>query len=289
MGRIASQEVMESMSQAAYQPEERERRRRQLTDQAVQMARDSRWQEAVATNRELLTVLPHDPSALNRLGKALSEMGQYSEAKRAYSEALEQDPSNNIARKNLERISSLSDAEKTDGRHAVERIDPRLFIEETGKTGFTALVDVAPREVIVRLSAGDQVYLVPEGTILYVTNAADGRIGRVEPRLANRLIKFMQGGNKYAAGIADLNDSEIRLIIRETFQHPSQFGKVSFPTRGAGETIRAYTKESMVRHDVDEEEDFSDDNDYGDDDESEESDESGETEFEEPEFASHDE
>ena len=277
------------MSQAAYQPEERERRRRQLSEQAIQMARESRWSEAVTTNRELLTLVPHDPSALNRLGKALSELGQYSEAKRAYSEALEQDPSNNIARKNLERISSLSDAEKTDGRHAVERIDPRLFIEETGKTGFTALVDVAPREVIVRLSAGDQVYLVPEGTILYVTNAADGRIGRVEPRLANRLIKFMQGGNKYAAGIADLNDSEIRLIIRETFQHPSQFGKVSFPTRGAGETIRAYTKESMVRHDVDEEEDFSDDNDYGDDDESEESDESGETEFEEPEFASHDE
>ena len=277
------------MSQAAYQPEERERRRRQLSEQAILMARESRWSEAVTVNRELLALVPHDLSALNRLGKALSEMGQYSEAKRAYSEALEQDPSNNIARKNLERISSLSDAEKTDGRHAVERIDPRLFIEETGKTGFTALVDVAPREVIVRLSAGDQVYLVPEGTILYVTNAADGRIGRVEPRLANRLIKFMQGGNKYAAGIADLNDSEIRLIIRETFQHPSQFGKVSFPTRGAGETIRAYTKESMVRHDVDEEEDFSDDNDYGDDDESEESDESGETEFEEPEFASHDE
>ena len=277
------------MSQAAYQPEERERRRRQLSEQAIQMARESRWSEAVTVNRELLALVPHDPSALNRLGKALSELGQYSEAKRAYGEALEQDPTNNIARKQLERISSLSDAETTDGRHAVERIDPRLFIEETGKTGFTSLVDLAPREVIVRLSAGDQVYLVPEGTILYVTNAADERIGRVEPRLANRLIKFMQGGNKYAAGIADLTDSEIRLIIRETFQHPSQFGKVSFPTRGAGETIRAYTKESMVRRDVDEEEDFSDDNDYGDDNDEEESDDSNETEFEEPEFASHDE
>ncbi len=289
-GRIASQEVMESMSQAAYQPEERERRRRQLTDQAVQMARDSRWEEAVATNRELLIVLPHDPSALNRLGKALSELGQYSEAKRAYTEALEQDPSNNIARKNLERISSLSDEEPTDGRHPVERIDPRLFIEETGKTGFTVLVDLAPRrEIIARFSAGDQVYLVPEGSILYVTNAADERLGRIEPRLANRLIKFMQGGNKYAAGIADLSESEIRLIIRETFQHPSQFGKVSFPAHGANETIRAYTKDSMVRRDVDDDEDFSDDNDYGDDGDEEDSDDSGEVEFEEPEFSSHDE
>lgn len=277
------------MSQAAYQPEERERRRRQLSDQAIQMARESRWDEAVAVNRELLTILPHDASTLNRLGKALSELGQYSEAKRAYTEALEQDPANNIARKNLERISSLSDEEPSDGRHAVERIDPRLFIEETGKTGFTVLVDLAPREVIARLSAGDQVYLVPEGSILYVTNAADERIGRVEPRLANRLIKFMRGGNKYAAGIADLSDTEIRLIIRETFQHPSQFGKVSFPAHGASETIRAYTKESMVRHDVDEEDEFGDDNDYGDEVDEEEAEDSGEPEFEEPEFISRDE
>ena len=192
------------MSQAAYQPEERERRRRQLTEQAIPMARESRWEEAVEVNRELLTVLPRDASTLNRLGKALSELGQYNEAKRAYSEALEKDPTNNIARKNLERISSFSAIEETtDGRHAAERIDPRLFIEETGKTGFTSLVDLGSREVIVRLSAGDQVYLASEGSILYVTNAADERIGRVEPRLANRLIKFMGGGNKYAAGIAE--------------------------------------------------------------------------------------
>lgn len=276
------------MSQATYQPEERERRRRQLSEQAIQMARESRWEEAVTVNRDLLVLVPRDPSTLNRLGKALSELGQYSEAKRVYTEALEQDPANNIARKNLERISSLSD-EDTDGRHAVERIDPRLFIEETGKTGFTVLVDLASREVIARLSAGDQVYFAPEGQVLYVTNAADERIGRVEPRLANRLIKFMKGGNKYAAGIADLSETEVRLLIRETFQHPSQFGKVSFPAHGASETIRAYTKDSMVRRDVDDEDDYGDGDDDGDDGDDDDSEESGEQEFEEPEFISRDE
>lgn len=276
------------MSQATYQPEERERRRRQLSEQAIQMARESRWEEAVTVNRDLLVLVPRDPSTLNRLGKALSELGQYSEAKRAYTEALEQDPANNIARKNLERISSLSD-EDSDGRHAVERIDPRLFIEETGKTGFTVLVDLASREVIARLSAGDQVYFAPEGQVLYVTNAADERIGRVEPRLANRLIKFMKGGNKYAAGIADLSETEVRLLIRETFQHPSQFGKVSFPAHGASETIRAYTKDSMVRRDVDDEDDYGDGDDDGDDGDDDDSEESGEPEFEEPEFISRDE
>lgn len=277
------------MSQATYQPEERERRRRQLSEQAIQMARESRWDEAVTVNRDLLLLVPRDPSTLNRLGKALSELGRYSEAKSAYTEALDQDPANNIARKNLDRIASLSDEDSTDGRHAVERIDPRLFIEETGKTGFTVLVDLASREVIARLSAGDQVYLAPEGQVLYVTNAADERIGRVEPRLANRLIKFMQGGNKYAAGIADLSGSEVRLLIRETFQHPSQFGKVSFPAHGANETIRAYTKDSMVRHDSDDEDEYGDSDDDGDDGDEEDSEESNEPEFEEPEFLSRDE
>src|SRR5437868_5394261 len=126
------------MTQATYQPEERARLRRQLTEQAIQLALESRWEEAVAVNRQLLAAVPHDLSTLNRLGKALSEIGHYTEAKQAYSDALEIDPTNNIARKNLDRLAELKDGDAA-GRPSQERIDPRLFIEETGKTGFTNL------------------------------------------------------------------------------------------------------------------------------------------------------
>src|SRR5262249_55556479 len=176
----------------------------------------------------------------NRLGKALSELGHYTEAREAYNSALEIDPNNNIARKNVERLKQAQEtSEARDGVHAnnaraTDRIDPRLFIEETGKTGFTTLVDLAPPNVLARVSAGDQARLHREGSLLYVENAAGERIGRIEPRLANRLIKFMDGGNQYAAGIAEQSDHEVRLIIRETFQDPSQFGKVSFPSQGGG-------------------------------------------------------
>ncbi len=196
----------------------------------------------------MLALYPRRCERLNRLGKALSELGRYAEAREAYTSALEIDPSNNIARKNIERLEQAQDSgEARGGAHAnnaraTDRIDPRLFIEETGKTGFTTLVDVAHRNVLARVSAGDQVRLRREGSLLYVENAAGERIGRIEPRLANRLIKFMDGGNQYAAGIAEQSDHDIRLIIRETFQDPSQFGKVSFPSQGGGETIRAYTQ-----------------------------------------------
>jgi tetratricopeptide (TPR) repeat protein len=251
------------MNQAQFQSEEKIRLRKQLVDQAIKHALQSHWEEAVATNRALLSQFPHDPEALNRLGKALSELGQYAEAKKAYAEALEIHPSNAIARKNLERLSHLGNEA---GDHVVpataERIDPRLFIEETGKTGFTKLINVAPPEVLAKLTSGDQVYFSVDGYTLTVRNARGEDIGLIEPRLANRLIKFMEGGNQYAAAITDLDDQQVRIIVRETYQHPNMLGRVSFPAQGAGETIRPYIKDSVLRYDRDDEEEFGEDGDY---------------------------
>ncbi len=251
------------MTQAQFQSEEKMRLRKQLTDQAIKLALQSQWEEAVATNRMLLSQFPHDPEALNRLGKALSEIGQYAEAKKAYAEALEMNPANTIARKNLERLSHLSnEADNHAPPAAAERIDPRLFIEETGKTGFTRLVNPAPAEVLAKLTSGDQVYFFVDGHTLHVRNARGEEIGQVEPRLANRLINFMEGGNQYAAAITDLGERQVRIIVRETYQHPNMLGRVSFPAQGAGETIRPYIKDSVLRYDRDDEDDFNEDGEY---------------------------
>jgi tetratricopeptide (TPR) repeat protein len=233
-------------------------------------------------------MVPRDLSALNRLGKALSELGEYEEAKRAYSQALEIDPENNIARKNIARLEQLSSSDGA-ARIAAERIDPRLFIEETGKTGVTNLVDLAASSVIARLAPGEQVRLQAEGLVLYAVNAAGERIGRIEPRLASRLIRFMEGGNQYAAGVAEATPSAVRLIIRETFQHPSQFGKVSFPAQAGagGETVRAYIKDTMLRYEQEDEEDFGEDGEEGE--YNEEAEEASEPELEEDTFLSSEE
>lgn len=257
------------MTQAPFQPEERERVRRQLTDQAIKLALESHWEDAVSINRQLLGAFPRDLSTLNRLGKALSEIGQYTEARQMYRDALALDPTNSIARKNLERLAGFTQ-DATTPRPSHEKMDPRLFIEETGKTGFTDLLDLAPRHTLALLAAGDQVYLQREGGALWVVNAERERIGRIEPRLASRLIEYMEGGNQYAAGLTEAQPTQVRIIIRESFQHPSQFGKVSFPSQGGGDLPRAYTKDTLVRH-GEEEEEFGEDGEYldGDDDEME--------------------
>ena len=88
--------------------------------------------------------------------------------------------------------------------------------------------------------------LTPEGSRL-IAFSNGMRIGVVEPRVAARLLKLIADGNKYAAGVTSLGDKDVRLIIRETFQDPSNYGKVSFPTAAKSTDLRPYTKGTLVR------------------------------------------
>lgn len=241
--------------------EERARLKKQWTDLAIQQALASQWEEAVITNKNILNLFPNEPDAYNRLGKAYSELGQYAEARQAYSQTLKYSPNNTIARKNLERLSQLNE-EPVQISLGAERIDPRLFIEETGKTGTTELINIAPASVLAKVSVGDRVQLHVIGHTILVRNSAGEDIGQVEPRLANRLINFMEGGNRYAAAILAMENGQVRLFIREVYQHSGMFGKVSFPSQGSGDTIRAYIKDSMLRYDREDEEDLVSDDEY---------------------------
>lgn len=241
--------------------EEKARLKKQWTDLAIQQALASQWEEAVITNRNILNLFPSEPEAYNRLGKAYSELGQYAEARQAYTQTLKYSPDNTIARKNLERLAQLQE-EPVLIHTGAERIDPRLFIEETGKTGTTDLINLAPSSVLAKVGVGDKVQLHVMGHTILVRNSAGEDIGQIEPRLANRLINFMEGGNRYAAAILAMENGQVRLIIREEYQHPSMFGKVSFPSQGGGDTIRAYIKDTMVRYDREDEEELTSEDEY---------------------------
>ncbi|MDQ6661665.1 MAG: tetratricopeptide repeat protein [Chloroflexota bacterium] len=241
--------------------EEKARLKRQWTELAIQQALSSQWAEAVETNKNILNLFPTEPDAYNRLGKAYSELGQYTEARQAYTQTLKYSPQNTIAKKNLDRLSLLQE-ETIQILTGIGQIDPQQFIEETGKTGMTELINIAPTAILARVSVGDKVQLHVAGHRLLVGNAAGEDIGQIEPRLANRLINFMKEGNRYAAAILAMEQGQVRLIIREEYQHPGMFGKVSFPSQGGGDTIRAYIKDSMLRYDRDDDDDLGNDDEY---------------------------
>ena len=74
------------------------------------------------------------------------------------------------------------------------------------------------------------------------------RVGSLEPKLARRLIKFIQGGNRYQAGITSCEGSTVKVIVREVYQDPKFAGKPSFPiVRRREVEFRPYTRERLVQ------------------------------------------
>jgi tetratricopeptide (TPR) repeat protein len=230
----------------AYQEEEQVRLRRQRSKQAIALAMQGRWREAVAANQEIIASFPHDVDAYNRLGRAYIELGDYAQAKEAYQRAIELDPYNVIAQKNLRRLPYLGEG----GSEAdSDRAEPQQFIEETGKAGVVNLYRLAPPGVLARMAAGNRVYLKRDGAGLNVTNARGEYLGQVEPRHAQRLIKLMEGGNQYDAAIVSAAENRVLVIIREVYQDPSQAGLLSFPPKG-GESLRPYLSDKMLRREL---------------------------------------
>jgi tetratricopeptide (TPR) repeat protein len=231
------------------------RQRRQLGEVAIGHATRGEWEDAVEANRQLLELGP-DIDAYNRLGKALAELGRTAEALEAYEQALERDATNRIAQRNTERLRVLvgGDAAATTEARA-EKAPATLFIEEMGKTGRARIINLAAPRVLAPLSPGDAVALEADGDGLNAS--VNGTpIGQVEPRIAGRLLKLMASGNRYEAAVTAIHDreGEVTIIIREVFTHPTNFGKVSFPSATlASSGVRPYMKGTALRYDDDEE------------------------------------
>jgi tetratricopeptide (TPR) repeat protein len=229
-----------------FQAEDRARTKKQRAGAAIQLALQGRWDDAASLNRSIIELFPTDVDAYNRLGKAMTELGRYAEARDAYQKTLEIDPPNSIARKNLSRLATLG--EEAAPRPVTQKLRPHMFIEETGKTGVTTLLR-PNMGVAARMTAGDQVNLAQDKGTLVIKSIQGEFIGEVEPRLAQRLSKLIDSGNEYVAAISGLTDDDIRVLIRETFQHASQAGKLSFPP-AVTEAFRPYLKERLIRKDT---------------------------------------
>jgi tetratricopeptide (TPR) repeat protein len=240
-------------------PVNQTRLKRQLADQAISQAAAAQWGDAADTNRKLLELAP-DAEAENRLAKALWELGELAAAREHYQTALALDPTNRIAERNIDRLKVLlvTAGEKTVPAREGSKAPISIFVEETGKTGFAFLTDLAHPRELAQVNPGDNVEMTPEGNRLIATSNGI-RIGVVEPRVAARLLKLMADGNKYAAGVTSLGDKDVRIIIREIFQDPKNYGKVSFPTAAKSTDLRPYTKGTLVREEMDLEEDLEDD------------------------------
>jgi tetratricopeptide (TPR) repeat protein len=228
--------------------EERARLKKQMSDQAVKLAVSSRWMEAANVNREYLKTFGDEADTYNRLGKALSELGQISEARESYAKSLDLEPTNTIARRNLDRLAGLQDSAAAAA--APSQLDTRLFVEETG-TATVAKLQATASDTVKLLDAGDVVELEVQGNAVNVVSTKGDYVGMLEPRIGLRLSKMMAAGNQYAAAMVT-TEGDLKVMLRETFKHPTMIDKVSFP-QGRSTEVRAYTRKGLLRRDDDDE------------------------------------
>lgn len=229
-----------------------QRAKQQRSKEAINFAMQARWAEAVNINKQLTEDFPTDVDSYNRLGRAYLELGKYTLARVAYSQAQELDPYNAIAARNLRRLNDLSDSDATEMEKG--KVEPQHFIEEIGKAGVVTLYDLSAKEDRARTVAGDRVKLAAEGASLNVYNSRDVFMGKVDQKYAQRLIRLLIGGNQYSASVVKSTMDMMTVIIRETYQHPDMVGKLSFPAKGM-EEFRVFAGDRKLNLDEEEEDD----------------------------------
>jgi tetratricopeptide (TPR) repeat protein len=237
--------------------ENRIKSRKELSKDAIALALKGEWEHAAEVNQAILDLVPGDVEAMNRLGKALMELGQYRQAREVLNQVVGLYPYNNIAKKNLARLDQLESAPAPSKQARKPGGAPQLFIEESGKSGTTVLQKPAKGRVVATIGPGDPANLVVEHSGINVYTRDDEYLGRVDPKMGQRLIRLIEGGNRYEAAVIGVNDHGISIIIRETYRHPSLHNVCSFPTKSK-EEHRVYLGDRLFHYeeegDLDEEE-----------------------------------
>ncbi len=188
--------------------------------EAIDAALVSDWDKAIKLNTELSEEYPEDVNVLNRLGHAHTELGQVNKASSIYKKILEIDLYNPIAKRNLERLSTLRGSD-IKVKETTRSFDPEAFIEEPGKTKTIEVVDLAMPKVLVSLRTGDKVGLSPSKKDITVISEDNHRLGKLEPDWGEEISQALRLGSQFTAIVKavkvgkDSANSSLSVFLRE--------------------------------------------------------------------------
>jgi hypothetical protein len=219
-----------------------------MAAEARRAAIEGRWLEAININQTLIERSPRDVDALNRLGKAHYELGQYRSAYEAYGRALEADPASIIARRNLERLEPLQDTEAENPVPASVHPPARMgvFIQEAGKTYVDDLVNPAPSAHLRYITAGEMLQIARDGENVVFVDSNGDYVGAPEPRLNRRLAWLIDKGNTYEVFVTANAGDHVRVIIREVGKSDEMAYEMSFPEQVNAAIPRAYVRDTRL-------------------------------------------
>jgi len=191
-----------------------------LAQKAINAALKSDWEEAISLNLAILTHEKNNTDALNRLAFAYLQLGNLKKAKTIYRQAVDVDPYNDIAKKNLAKINILKKGItfKNGIKENVNTSSNTLFIEEPGKTKCVTLVKIATPSILSSLCASEEVILIPKKHSATVVNSNGVYLGVLPDDIGCKLSKRQKAGNKYQVCVKFAGKNSLSIFIKETFR-----------------------------------------------------------------------
>ncbi|MEK7581256.1 MAG: tetratricopeptide repeat protein [Patescibacteria group bacterium] len=197
-----------------------------LSHLAIEAALSSDWIEATKINQKILTLSSDNVEALNRLAKALMCAGEIEKAQKTYKKVLEVDPYNIIARKNIEKISKLTNGATTISNKAsgqtIKNMNSNghvnlstVFLFEPGKTKTINLLNLASPPILAALNCGDTLQIVPKKHAISIATQEGIYLGALPDDTSHKMIVYIQGGNKYEAFVKSATTKSLTIFIRE--------------------------------------------------------------------------
>lgn len=180
-----------------------------IHDKAIRAALNGNWENAVELNLEILADAPLNVAALNRLGRAYTELGQKEAAKDAYEQVLKIDKYDTIATKNLKLLPH----QKNNSSTLV--LAEEDFIELPGITKSSSLIKVASRDTLLSLVCKQKLELVPRTRLVAITTQDKICIGCLPDDLSLKLKSLMKSGYAYSACLKGASDNTVTIFIRE--------------------------------------------------------------------------
>lgn len=193
-----------------------------LQKQAIEHAKKGEWEQAVEKNKEILSLLPADIPALNRLGFCYIQLQNVKEAKKTYQQVLEIDRLNSVAKKYLTQLDKK-------GVVKVKNIaSVRDFIEEPGKSRVVLLDRLSGAESLNHLPVASALVLKLKGRFITVNTEEGEYIGSLPEDISFHLASLMKTGNEYVCVLRSASKHECSVFIRETYRSPQNQNVPSF-------------------------------------------------------------
>ncbi|MBI2330504.1 hypothetical protein HYU94_03860 [Candidatus Daviesbacteria bacterium] len=189
-----------------------------LSQQAIDAALNSRWDEAIKLNKNIIRLEPQNIDALNRQARAYMELGRPNLAKKYYCEVLKIDPYNPIAQKNLKIVKSFKPNGQNTNSCGITKLSASLFLQEPGKTKMVNLLKVAEPQKLSHAFCGMEVSMVIKNRKITIVDPNGNYLGVLPDDISHHLTRLAKGGNKYELFIKSVRVNSLSVIIKETFR-----------------------------------------------------------------------